>query len=133
MTSAEAAAALEGVQTAAVQSLGAPAEAVELPAVLQAFEDVLTGCLKATGARSVLVGRPAPSGARAARRLRVRNHPRLAALLREHRNARRTGDISAIRALERRITTIRRALRAHEALTRQRALVALATENKSKI
>jgi hypothetical protein len=99
MTSAEVAAALEGVQTAAAQSVGAPAEALELPALLQAFEDVLTGCLKATGARAVLVGRPAPSSARAARRLRVRNHPRLAALLREHRTARRAGDVAAIRAL----------------------------------
>ena len=51
-------------------------------------------------------------------RLRVRYHPRLAALLREHRSARRAGDVATIRALERRITTIRRALRAHEALTR---------------
>jgi hypothetical protein len=80
----------------------------------------------------VLVGRPAPSGARATRRLRVRNHPRLVALLREHRVARRTGNAATIRALERRIATIRHAVRS-EALTRQRALVALAAENKSKI
>ena len=54
-------------------------------------------------------------------------------MLREHRVARRTGNAATIRALERRIATIRHALRSNEALTRQRALVALAAENKPKI
>ena len=126
MKAAPSKAALTAVATAAADAT----DVASLAEAYQAFEEILTGCIREAGGQA-MVARVAPS-TRTARRRGVHSDPRVQALARQWRQARRQRNTEAMRQLTRHIGSLRRHLDKKQKEATQKTLLQLARDEPAR-